>query len=565
MMDVSVQDVGGTESAASPAESSAGRRVMLSAALCAAVLTGALFLAERRIDFFLGEEGFLWYGAVQTAHGGVPLRDFYSYDPGRYLWAAAWAQIFGDGILALRLSTALFQAIGLFCGLLAAGRAIAGRWRLALTGAVLLLWMVPRNKLFEPSLLMMAILAGVLLIEKPTLRRHGAAGALAGLAAFFGKNHGLYLGLAFFVLSLFLFATSEERSPRELGRRLAALAGGAALGLTPLWGMFLAIPGFFTAYADSIRFFLLQGRTNFPLPIPWPWRAVAVGTDLADHAFFVSLGLGFLLMPLLFGGAIMAAVARRRDPRRWALLISSSFIGLFYMHHAFSRADYHHLLPSSPPLLLGLAGLVAVLPAGHPRRAAVAGLVPLLALLTFFLGIRDRPLYEALTRRGTPDAFVPFDAAGDRLWLSPELAGLLTSIEKAVADQVPAGEPILIAPDRPGLYVLLGRKAPVWDIYTLWPDRGGLDERMLREMEEKNVQWALVRDATLDNQRALRFSQTRPQLWDYLMGDFERVPTSGLPHRLSLLHKLPDGRDQESRDQHAGDQMARAGKLRHRH
>jgi len=556
MMDVSVQDVGGTEVAASRA----GRRAMLFAALCAVTLTGLLFLAERRIDFFLGEEGFLWYGAVQTAHGGVPLRDFYSYDPGRYLWAAAWAQIFGDGILALRLSTALFQALGLFCGLLAAGRAVAGRWRLALTGAVLLLWMVPRNKLFEPSLLMMAILTGVLLIEKPTLRRHGAAGVLVGLAAFFGKNHGLYLGLAFFVLSLFLVGVGEERSARELGRRLAAMAGGVALGLMPLWIMFLAVPGFFTAYVDSIRFFLLQGKTNFPLPIPWPWRAVAVGTDLSDHLFFLSLGLGFLLMPLLFGGAIVASVLRRRDLQRWALLISSSFIGLFYMHHAFSRADYHHLLPSSPPFLLGLTGLIAVLPAGKPRRAAVAGLVPLLALLTFFLGIRDRPLYEALTLRGTPDAFVPFDAAGDRLWLSPELAGLLTRIEKAVAEQVPAGEPILVAPDRPGLYVLLGRKAPVWDIYTLWPDRGGLDARMLREMQEKNVQWALVRDATLDNQRELRFSQTRPQLWDYLMGEFERIPASELPHRLALLRKLPALPPGDS-----GDQMARAGKLGRRH
>src|SRR5262249_9775582 len=154
----------------------------------------------------------------------------------------------------------------------------------------------------------------------------------------------------------------------------------------------------------------------------------------------------------------------------------------------------------SPPLLLGFAGLLAVLPAGKPRRAAAAGLVPILALLTFFLAIRDRPLYEALTRRGTAEAFVPFDAAGDRPRLSPDLAEVLTRIEKEVADHVPAGEPILIAPDRPGLYALLGRKAPVWDIYTMWPDRGGLDARMLREMQENRVQWALVRDATVDNQ-----------------------------------------------------------------
>lgn len=555
MMDVSLQDLGGAAAVRVPG-GSGGRREMLFAAALALVLTGTLFLAERRIDFFLGEEGFLWYGAVQTAHGGVPLRDFFSYDPGRYVWAAAWAQVFGDGILALRLSTALFQAAGLFCGLLAAGRAVAGRWRLALAGAVLLLWMVPRNKLFEPSLLMMAVLTGVLLIEKPSLRRHGAAGALVGLAAFFGKNHGLYLGLAFLLLILFLYVLGEPGSPRDLGRRLLACAGGIVLGLAPLWIMFLAIPGFFTAYLDSIRFFLAQGKTNFPLPVPWPWRPVARGTDLAEHAFFLSLGLGFLLMPLLYGGAIVAALVRRRDLHRWALLVSSAFIGAFYMHHAFSRADYHHLLPSSPPLLLGLLGLVAVLPAGLPRRAAVAGLVPLLALLTFFLGVRGRPLYEALVLRGTEDAFVPFDAAGDRLWLNPDLAQLLTHIENVVAEQVPAGEPILIAPDRPGLYVLLGRKAPVWDIYTLWPDRGGLDARMLREMQENKVDWALVRDATLDDQRDLRFSHTRPRLWEYLTEEFERIPPAQpLPPRLALLHKLPGD----------GDQMARQDKLGHRH
>jgi hypothetical protein len=557
MTDAVLPDLGGIEPARNAANA-AKRPTWLFAAVLAVVLTGALFAAERRLDFFLGEEGFLWYGAMQTAHGGVPLRDFFSYDPGRYLWAAGWAQVFGDGILALRLSTALFQALGLFCGLLAARRAVARRWQLALAGAVLLLWMVPRNKLFEPSLLMMAVLAGVLLLEKPSLRRHAGAGALVGLAAFFGKNHGLYLGLAFLCLILVLFSDGEERSLRDLGRRLLAWGGGIVLGLAPLWIMLLVIPGFFTAYVDSIRFFLVQGKTNFPLPVPWPWRAIAQGTDLADHAFVLSLGLGFLLMPLLFGGAVLAALVRRGGRRRVALLTSCGFIGLFYMHHAFSRADYHHLLPTSPPLLLGLLGLTAALPAGRPRRVAAAALAPLLAFLTFFLGIRDRPLYEALVLRGTPDAFVPFvDAGGDRLWLSPDMARLFTDIRRVVEERVPPGEPLLIAPDRPGLYALLRRKAPVWDIYTLWPDRGGLDARMLREMREKNVRWALVRDPTLDDRRDLRFSRIRPHLWDYLMEDFERIPPEEvpLPHRLALLHKV----------QGDGDQMARQDKLVRRH
>jgi hypothetical protein len=528
----------------------ARRRELVFAAVLALTLTGTLFLFERRIDFYIGEEGFLWYGAVQTAHGAVPLRDFYAYDPGRYVWAAAFAQVFGDGLLALRLSMAVFQTLGVFCGLLAAGRVVAQRWLLAVTGALLVLWMVPRNKLFEPSLLLMAVWMGVLLIEKPTPRRHAAAGVLVGLAAFFGKNHGLYLLLAFGLLILYRWAVDERSDVRELARRVLAWGGGIALGLTPLWVLFVAAPGFFTAYLDSIRFFLAQGQTNFPLPVPWPWRAAQNARLFSDEAFRFSLGVGFLLMPLLYGGAVATALVSRGEAlQRRALLISCGFIGLFYMHHAFSRADMHHLMPASPPLLLTVAALLAGLAAGpgrqHLRRAALAVTVTVLAVLTFFLGVRTRPLYAEIATRGSGDELVPCEVAGDRLWLNLHQAALLRHLQRTVNGRVRPGEPLLIVPDQPGLYPVLGRRSPVWDIYAIWPDviwknHGGLDERMLREIQEKDVRWVIVRDIPLDGQDALRFSRTRPRVWKYLMEEFKRVParTVTLPRELILLHKL---------------------------
>src|SRR5579885_1184827 len=87
-----------------------GRRDLLLLAALALVLTFGLFLYQRRLDFYVAEEGFLWYGSIGAAHGEVPLRDFYSYDPGRYYWTAAGAKILGDGLLALRFSAAVFQA-----------------------------------------------------------------------------------------------------------------------------------------------------------------------------------------------------------------------------------------------------------------------------------------------------------------------------------------------------------------------------------------------------------------------------------------------------------------------
>ena len=65
----------------------------------------------------LADKGYLWYGTLQTVTGGIPIRDFKSYDPGRYLWGAAWGHLTGTGIVGLRVSNALFQAVGFFFGM----------------------------------------------------------------------------------------------------------------------------------------------------------------------------------------------------------------------------------------------------------------------------------------------------------------------------------------------------------------------------------------------------------------------------------------------------------------
>jgi len=53
-----------------------------------------------------------------------------------------------------------------------------------IVGIVLLAWMYPRHKLFEPSLAMATVYFAVRLIEKPTLRQYFVSGLVVGLAAF---------------------------------------------------------------------------------------------------------------------------------------------------------------------------------------------------------------------------------------------------------------------------------------------------------------------------------------------------------------------------------------------
>ena len=87
-----------------------GQKSVLAAAVIAAGLTGLFFLAVGRVNFNPTEEGYLWYGTLRTAAGEVPIRDFQSYDPGRYYWCAWLGEFLGHGVIGLRASVACFQA-----------------------------------------------------------------------------------------------------------------------------------------------------------------------------------------------------------------------------------------------------------------------------------------------------------------------------------------------------------------------------------------------------------------------------------------------------------------------
>jgi hypothetical protein len=513
---------------------------LLAAAVLALGTVAALFALQGRIDFSIDEEGFLWYGAVATAHGAVPLRDFYSYDPGRYYWAAAWSPLLGDGILGLRISTAAFASLGLFCGLLTARRLVSSRAALALTAAMLALWMVPRNKQFEPAIELAAVLAAQSLLELPSPRRCLMAGATQGLALFFGKNHGLYLAAAFVPLFWVALAWSPEaRAPGGLRTRLMAALTGCAIGAAPLLLMLAAVPGFARAYLDSVLLFIRQGRTNFPLPIPWPWRLDDAVSGLVDRAQWLGAGTCFLILPAVAAAAAATALlgGRRLPLHRRATLLACGVIGLAYLHHAFSRADVGHLAEGAAPSLLGLLALPGGLADRSRRRiaAAVAGAV--LILLTVTTAVPAAPLFQALTPEGPGDKVEPCDVGGDTLLVDRHTARFLRGVARTIAQHVPPDEPILLAPCLPGLYPFLHRRAPVYEVYALWS--GPLDDRLLHDLKAADVRWALVQDYSMDDRDELRFHRTHPKTWAYLTAEFERLPGHGLrlPGRAFLLHK----------------------------
>jgi len=547
-----------TRAAAPPGRN--GRRGLLGTALLALALSGGLYLAERRIDWNPADEGYLWYGVVATAHGAVPLRDFRSYDPARYLWCAAWAKLLGDGILALRLSTGLFGAAGLFCGLRAARRAVRGGLALAAVGVVLVLWMSPRHKMFETAIEMALVLAAVRLVEEPSPRRHLELGAMVGFAAFVGKNHGLYGLLASSGLLLYLIwrggedPAVGEPPPASLRARLAAWLAGIALGASPLVAM-CAIPGFLRGFVKSCLFYVVHRRTNVPVPVRWPWGSYAglAGWALAER---IAVGACYVLWPALAAGAIALALATRRErlaERR--LLIAAGFVACLYLHHVFARADTFHLTQGSHPMLLALVGLPLAVPPAR-RRWAAAAVAAALLLLTTGVAVPQSEVYDRLTSGDDPpERFVPFTLRGDSLLLHARAARLYAGLLQRTGRSIPPGEPLFIAPDWPGIYVVLGRPSPVWDILPTWPGVGGLDEEMLGELRAHRVRWALLAMYPLPPSEGEPFDRDFPATYRYLAAEFERVPTPELPRRVWLLEKREPGvsfPERKTRDRTAG-------------
>jgi hypothetical protein len=471
----------------------------------------------------LADEGSLWYGAIHTAMGKVPIMDISSHDPGRHYWGAFWSYLLGDGIMALRISTGIFQFIGLTLGLLAARRVVKSWWVLACVGLLLLVWMHPRYRHFEPSLAMAGVFFAVLLIENPSFSRHFSAGVFVGIAAFFGRNHGLYMFLAFSLLILFIWFKTDKS---DLIKRQGIWLAGVVTGYSPILVMMIFIPGFFDGLIDSLKVY----TPNSYKPIPWPWKA--------DSQRYFYIGLLFLLMPLFYLLSIIGFfLADPSDIRRCRLLLASTFVGIFYTHLAFLRADLDHLAGAIHPFLLGLTALPGALRFDH-KKMAIASLAVFFFSVTFITAGTASPYYQYRTMN---DQYVQYDILGDNIWVRKHKARLLDDVKSFVTGHVGPDEELLIFPYWPGLYCILERESPVWQIYVIvFPGLEApakLQKEMIEDLEAKNVNWAIIGDFGLDGREEFRFSNTHRIVWQYLTASFEIVDSPDLPEKYLLLHR----------------------------
>ncbi|BAO45315.1 hypothetical protein [Thiolapillus brandeum] len=503
------------------------------------MLVVSMFLLKGNINLNLGDEGHLWYGAIQTAQGAVPILDFRSYDPGRYYWTAGWSQILGSGLISLRISNALFQIIGLALGLLAISRIITNRLLLVLIGLLFIVWMYPWYKLYEHSLALAAVYFALLLTENPSIKRHFIAGVLVGISAFFGRNYGVYFFISFLSLIIFIRIKSENDN---LLNKLGIWLSGIVTGYLPMFVMIIFIPGFLNSFVESVRLIFSPGAPVLPTPIPWPWTLKFSSLTSLDDLRTCVISLMFILIPVFYLWSVIYFFRSRLDLSTPGarLTVASVFIGIPLMHHAAVRSGFPHLAQSIHPFLITLIALPFALNEKH-RTWVASGSAVLILIMTLTTIVPTEAVqavkkFQALN--SDESSIVSYKLVEDSVWIPKHYAKYIELIREFAERNLGENENILIAPYEPGLYPILGKTSPTWDPYPLFPAKPEHQRQIIISLHKKNVKWALISNKAMDGMSQRRFSNTHNIVWQYLMDNYEVVKLPGLPRDSLLLHKI---------------------------
>ena len=496
-------------------------------AVLAVSLSVGWFFLDGDVSVNFADEGYLWYGIHAMRTGQVPMRDFQAYDPGRYCWVTAWSYVLGDGLVPMRLTCVFFQCLGVTAGLLAARRLSRHPLFLLCVALMLCAWMHPRYKLFEQTIALMAVYAGLLLLERPTLRRHFGVGIVGGLAAFVGRNHGAYHVIVFCLLTA--YAAWGEGWLVWL-RRSFVWGAGLLVGYLPQWLMFLLVPGYFHSFVKGLHDLAAKG-TNLATTVMWPWQITREFTGLAYVAKFFE-GIFYLLLPLFLVLALLRLVLLGQAGRAKHPVLAAAFcVTLAYSHYVFSRPDVVHLAHDGPAMMLGWIAL------GFTCTRAGLILTPLLMVGSFASNLFQYGATFEMTSESK--ALFTIDVAGHPMVNSLYRTQVLIAAKKLARELAKPDEPVLFVPNLPAMYPYTGRLSPTWQIYFIYPATLEEDRALVGEIETANVQWVMMHDYPLDGREDLRFRNAFPLFFEHLRKAFGLVKMEGLPRDMVVLHRHP--------------------------
>lgn len=489
-------------------------------------VAAALFIWQGRVGFSLWDEGFLWYGVQRVMAGEVPIRDFMAYDPGRYYMSAAIMGLWGSsGIVALRIVLAIVQGVGLSIALLLLTRQTSRpgiAWWVVVT-AIIAVWMFPRHKLFDVSVSIALVGILAFLAERPSPHRYFLTGLCVGIAALFGRNHGVYGVVG--SLGVMAFLAIGRDASHGAGKGFLIWAAGVAAGYLPVFVMLAFIPGFAPSFWESVRFLMETQSTNLPLPVPWPWRVPFGELGLLQSVRGILVGLFFIAIAVFTAASVVWAVRERVRRRPVSpTLIASGFLGVPYAHFAFSRADLGHLAQGIAPFLLGSLALISSLPS-KPKW----WLAGLLCTISLVVALPQHPGWQCLKKTKCVDVAV----AESQVRVDRGTAADLAMLGQLAERFAPGNGSFVAVPFWPGAYAALERRSPMWEIYALFPRGEAFQQAEIKRIKAADPGFVLVYDIPVDGREELRFRNTHPLIDQYVRENF--TPVSGITGNSAYL------------------------------
>lgn len=510
------------------------RNLLFEALLISMVLMGGAFLVNAHQGLSWADEGLLWYGSQRVYAGEIPVRDFFSYDPGRYYWTAAFYSLLSNTSLRTTLiAGSAFASLALCLTLFTFAKAGVNRpWRWLLAVAICIAFTFPRHKIYEQSLsLVLACAIYFVLVSGASAKRWCLLGLVTGLAAVMGRNHGVFFLTGSTLTIGFLFLT-QRKVLRATS--FVSYSGGVVIGYAPIWLLCIFNTSFLHSFWSSL---LKTAGWQIPLQIPFFWNIdlTSVSAPMKWHA--IGVGLVCLLIPATYffsamwvGGRYLIGLANRRH----LLLASFSFAGIPYLHQAFDRADFGHIAQGVLPGLGALVCVCVLASSGERCVRVIQWLGMSLLLITVATWAPYVPSARlSLLEAERPGSTSEFSMDGTIYRVERYQAILLRRVKQLqLACDLSDGQ-FLAAPHFPGLYAFLNIAAPHWDSYYVYNRSPDLQRQHLAAMSD--IKLALIApDATIDGLKRLKFSNIYGESLRYIEGNLERSPVEGFPYPLYI-------------------------------
>ena len=462
----------------------------------------------------LFDQGYLWYGVQRVISGEVPIRDFSSYDLGRYYLIANAINFIGiNNYFTFRLALGLVQLFGISTALILISRKLdlfkkEDILYLIVTTVTITTWMFIPNRAFEASIPIIQILVFTHLIDKKTINSYFIGGLCIGISAVFGRNFGVYSLFAGLIIVGYIGAY------KNFIYKLSIFFIGIIIGFSPIIFFSILNIDFLNAFILSVKKIFEFGQTNISQQVPWPWLVFSIKMPIVASIRYLIIGIlfvGLLIFPLIIGTVIIIKKiqCKNLDP----LIVTTGIFSIPYAHFAFSRADLDHLADGIFPLLIGVIILISML-SNYKKILAIF----FLCIISIFITYDRHPAFYCFS--GCKEINI-----GNNNFITNDITFKILNKINSILEKNPQDSHDFYAIQLPGLYSIFESQSPTYETYQLLPVRPELEDLEIVKLKKYKPHVLFYLNNVVDNPD-FSFNTTHPRIFRYLNNNFYLIDSS---------------------------------------